>query len=214
MAAWQDVFRNPKDLIRLVRELSDAGGQRLAQLALRFSDGEITPAEFLRLAAVEIRNLHMGAAIAALGSPDRLETDTMAAVAVILQNQFYAGKDPVSGRVFGLKHLMSGLMAGMITLPQFQARLGMYARSARYTADYVQIEQVKRTDSQKIYAVRNLGTNDNHCAECVEYSRRPPERLSTIVMPGTQCSCLTNCLCSLQFLTLEEAVMRGMERPT
>lgn len=123
-----------------------------------------------------------------------------------LKEQYYAGRGEDGSR-YGLRYLIRDYQQGKISAAQLKYRLGLYAQAGK-TAFWE--ARARYNERQGLtYAVRRLGATDQHCPDCVAYSKMVPQPVTSIVKPGERCQCFTNCKCSLVFMSLEDAVKRG-----
>lgn len=167
----------------------DAAIAKMKALLGRLASGVIDWAEFKDEFFDMMTGLYFDTAAEANGGA--LSIEQTATVERALAEQF--NRD--IGEDFSLEDKMSDFELALITLGQFAASLAMYLKSSKVNARQVWADN----NSQKM-GVRKLGATDNHCVECVALSLMGPQRLADMVMPGRECRCYTNCLCTVEIL--------------
>ncbi len=193
-------------LLAVTLEYVNSQGVGLITIGERYMSGDISLIEFQAQAGAVLAGIHTGAALIGAGGPDGMNPADWRAVEKLVSEQLNQGMDPETGKRYGLLFLAGSMAIGEVSPAKLRQRLGMYARSGRITADAMQAR--KRRDAGQIYAVRHLGATDHHCAECVLYSKYPPQLIENIIFPTRRCRCGTNCKCNLEFMTEQEAKRR------
>lgn len=194
----------------LIAESGPASGQprddlaaALIALALLLSEGRISTREFQSRAAILLRDLHW---LKARELIETIDPDIRAIIQEGLRQQYYSGRDPLTGTSFGLAWLVRDLIDGRNSLPQLESRLRAFADSDRTIEESIRREIARRQGLT--HGMRVLGVAD-HCPSCPIYAEFPPLPIDQLIMPTEQCECRTNCKCSIIYMTLEEAVRQG-----
>lgn len=176
--------------------------QALVDLAAKVADKSLSLRDFQLQAAKHLKSIHVTQAILGKNGVENIKAEDWLKVGRELKRQYYSGIDPITGKRFGLKHLVADIKAGKVSQAQLKARLKLYAQSGKtsyWTA---------KVDHEGGYGFRELGKRDrNNCPECVELASRGAMAASALVLPGQQCRCRSNCRCRLKlYATLEEAI--------
>jgi hypothetical protein len=165
----------------------------LQSLGERLSAGAIDLGKFQQQAGEILRSIHSGSAILGKGGIDKMTQPDWDKAIAILKQQLYKGRDRVTGKPYGIKHLAEEWRSGTVSPAQLQMRLGLYAQSGKLTY----WEMLKRSSSG--LAIRVLGAAE-HCPECLEYAALPPQPIAQVVVPGVACSCRVNCRCAIEMV--------------
>lgn len=167
----------------------------LESLGRRYSEGKISLSAFQKDAATLVKEIHLGNAIAALGKQSDLSPDVFLEVGRQLKKQYHTGKDYQTGKPYGLKYLAQDLKAGSLSPSQLSYRLSMYGNSG--SKSYWGVKTLLAVKDGYIEAMRVLGVAE-HCPECVAMSGlwQPIRDITPI---GEQCSCRSNCKCSIKY---------------
>lgn len=88
------------------------------------------------------------------------------------------------------------LQSGKLSKQQIRARVAQYAKSPKIAYERGRLGIKKETGQQ--YGRRLLGKTDLHCEDCLRYAGLGWQRLEDIILPGTNCQCGANCLCSIE----------------
>lgn len=88
------------------------------------------------------------------------------------------------------------LQDGKLSEKQIRARLELYAKGTKASYEKARLD-TKRLNGQQ-YGRRLLGKADLHCDDCIRYASLGWQRLEDIILPGTNCQCGSNCLCSIE----------------
>ena len=91
------------------------------------------------------------------------------------------------------------LQDGKLSEKQIRARLELYARGTKASYEKARLDN-KRLNGQQ-YGRRLLGKTDLHCEDCLRYAGLGWQRLEDIILPGTNCQCGANCLCSIEVVS-------------
>lgn len=201
-------FAPKKAILNLTKEYMKKEELAMQALASRYFTGEISVLEFQLETAKHLKHLHISALILGKDGVENVTSNDFLAVGRILKQQYYDGKG-TNGKRFGLKYLVRDLLDGKLSEAQLKSRLAAYAKSAKQSF-WVGRKQAS-VDDNKTFAIRKLGAVDRHCLSCLRYSALPPQPINQIILPGQACECGSNCACTLQFMTLEQAVQAGLE---
>lgn len=182
-----------------VRRFRDAQTDLLVGLA----DQDLKARDFYRLAKGYLKQIHIAEFLLGVGGYENATDADWLEVGRGLRVQYDKGKGE-DGKPFGLKYLSKELPG--LSPEMLRHRLRLYAQSGRQVR---WLGRTRRADLQGFtHGVRVLGKAE-HCADCVAYARMAPRRISTLVLPGQECQCGSNCKCTIRYLTLEEAMGRG-----
>lgn len=151
--------------------------------------------QFLTTSGNAIKDLHFVNYVVGKGGIKALNNSDIEVINKQLRNELLLNFDPVTGSSYGLEELVTQLENDEISNAQFNARLKSYARGSRKS-------YWKGIDSRQDleYVIRNLN-GDNHCVECISYAALGAVKRQFMPLPGEACSCRSNCLCSLSYLT-------------
>lgn len=172
------------------------GRNTLQNLAESLSTGKIGLDKFVIQTAQTVKELHIFNAVKSKGGRvDQLSQKEKTVLQARVKQELLGGKDPKTGDKFGLKFLVKDIMSGSVTDAQLKNRLNMYADSAGLTAEHIRKQD--RIENGYKEGFRQLGGTDKHCSECVTFATLGWVKLEDLVMPGSQCSCRSNCKCSI-----------------
>jgi hypothetical protein len=193
----------------LTRANISVQSETLIELADQLADGTLSLRKFQFQAGDLLRRIHTQSAILGRGGIDKMKPKDWLQVGRELVKQYYAGRDPETGKRFGLKHLATEIKKGLVSLPQLRNAMRQYADSGKVSYWQAAIATAKEQGTP--YAIRELGDVE-HCDDCPRLAALPPLPLDQITKPTQGCACRTNCKCRLRPLTLEQAIARGMKR--
>lgn len=88
------------------------------------------------------------------------------------------------------------LRDGKLSERQIRARVAMYANSAKISYERGRVG-IRKEKGQR-FGRRLLGKTDLHCPDCIRYASLGWQRLEDVILPGIECQCGVNCLCSIQ----------------
>lgn len=200
-------FASRTEAMELVRQNIQVQQASLVELADKLANQSINLRQFQVEAGELLRRIHVQSAILGKDGIDRMTSADWLAVGRNLKQQYYAGKDPATGKRFGLKYLAIDIRDGKVSLPQLRSRLSLFGQSGMQS--YWQARVAAEMAGDRPYGIRILA-DVIHCESCVRYAALPPQPLQDVILPGQQCECRANCKCTIMTLTLEEAVQRGM----
>lgn len=143
--------------------------------------------------AETLKRIHVSEAIIAVGGVDKLTPSDLGTIGNILKDQYYRGKSKITGERYGLKYLLQE--APEQSLAQVQNRLRNYAKSGKFTADALIYKRDILAGANQMR--RLLGVTEDHCEECIQYAAQNWVAINTLPLPGQECSCFTNCKCSV-----------------
>lgn len=147
-----------------------------------------------RQVAQTLKEIHITSGVIAAGGPQNMFANDYLILARGLKNQY--GISDNFPQEYGLKFLFAELQRGEVSLKRLVERLVMYGKSAK-TA-YFGIEVAKQQAEGKTEALRILGFGE-HCEECKRYAGFGWVGIQQLILPTQQCSCLTNCLCTVRY---------------
>lgn len=186
-------FVSRDSVLKLQKDYLDKVTQKFIDLAPKIKAGEIGA---YKEAAELLKRIHVSQGIIAANGIDNLTNSQLGTIGGILKQQYNAGKDPVTGKPYGLKRLFKEIQLDPnYSEAKLKQRLQLYAQSGEITRETVRqsIQAQKGLTEMK----RVLGVTDNHCPECVEYASREWTIIGGLPLPKTRCSCRANCLCSI-----------------
>jgi hypothetical protein len=166
----------------------------LVSLADKIENKTLSLRDFQLEATKILKEIHTSKAIIAANGVENMTSERWLIVANELKKQYYQGKDPVTGRRYGIKYLVEDLKKGNVSLSQLRTRLQMYADSGKRS-----FWQQKEFDNKdKKYAQRFLGIAE-HCQECLTYASWGVTLRELLPLPTEKCTCRTRCKCSIVF---------------
>lgn len=195
-------------VLALTRANINARSAELIDLGDSLSNGDISLLDFQLSAAKLLKRIHVQSAILGANGVDQMTSQDWLRVARTLKTQFYDGKDPDTGKRFGLTWLANDIKQGTVTPAQLRYRLNLYAQSGNLS--YWNQYRVSEKRAGKLYAIRNLGQAE-HCQACEAYAALPPQSIDIIILPTQKCQCRAACKCEIVTLTLQEAIDRGLQ---
>jgi hypothetical protein len=150
--------------------------------------------ENLEKASKILKDIHIANGVVGAGGADKMFANDYLAIASTLKRHYgLSDNDP---KPYGLRQLFDQLQNGDVKSAEaLRVRLRMFGQSGEQSK--YAVEKNKQIVAGKTEAKRILGATDIHCSECLQYAARGWGSLSDLVLPGTRCSCLTNCLCSV-----------------
>lgn len=199
-------FISREAILHLTREAIKANQAQLMTLADDLASNTITLREFETQAAKHIRLIHTQQAEVAAGGYDKVTPEMWLEVANELKRQYKDGRNLITGDRYGLKWLCRDIIDGKVSLPRLKQRLALYANSGKVSFWHTDLRV--QFDKGLTYGIRVLGATDRHCTPCVYYASLPPQPLTSIIRPTQQCTCGTNCLCTVVPMSVEEAIAR------
>lgn len=168
----------------------------LILLGKKYLDGGLTLRQFQLEAGQKVKAIHLAEMIRASDKQTDIKSELFLMIGRNLKQQYYSGKDPLSGERFGLKYLAKDLEDGTVSSQQLANRLKMFGESGKVS--YWSTKSAIAKDNNYTQARRILGKAE-HCSQCVEYARRGWDTIENAVFPTVACSCRTNCKCSLEY---------------
>lgn len=176
-------------------------------LAILLASQEISTREFQSRVAALLRDLHWVKANELLNAIDE---NLRQIIQDGLKDQYYRGRDTLTLLPFGLAWLARDIINGKNSLPQVQSRLRAFTNSDTTLERKFERELARRQGLT--YGVRRLAAVD-HCPSCPIYASYPPLPVDELVMPTEACECRTNCKCTIEYMSLEEAIRQGASVP-
>lgn len=167
-----------------IKRYEDKLEKSLQSITTRLLSGDFSVSEWQRKMAVEVKNAHLELLRFGAGGNARLwqENETIRH----LERIDYPALDR-----FG-----KDLIEGKLSEKQIRARVALYANSPKISYERGRVG-VKREKGQR-FGRRLLGKTDLHCPDCLRYAGLGWQRLEDIILPGTNCQCGVNCLCSIE----------------
>jgi hypothetical protein len=202
--AGKGQFISREAVLSQTQKYLDVERAALVKLGDRLSTKAISLRDFQFEAGESVRRIQVASAILGRGGRDRMTPKDWAQVQVQIKAQLYKGKDPTTGKRYGLKFLAKEWAAGTVSPAQLAHRLSLYGQSGIVT--YHAMDKERQKDDGKVQGVRILSPKHVHCPPCVKYAAMPPQPIDDVVPIATRCDCRNNCKCSIQGLTLEEAI--------
>ncbi|NEP10871.1 MAG: hypothetical protein F6K14_11785 [Symploca sp. SIO2C1] len=170
--------------------------QALVKLGSDYSEGRIDLKELQQQAAKRIKHIHIAQMIQALDRQADLTPAKFLGVARSLKQQYHSGKDPLTGKRFGIKHLATDIADGKVSPAQLTNRLRMFGESGKVT--YWETKSAIASDNGIKEARRILGDAE-HCRHCPKYAALGWVSLSELILPTQRCECRTNCKCTVEY---------------
>ena len=172
------------------------GKNKLQDLATSLSSGKIDITKFLIESSQTIKELHiLNSVLAVGGRADQMTIGQKTALQNRVKEQLTGGKDPITKEKYGFNFLIRDLVNGEISELQLKNRISMFAGSAELTQHHIQKES--KIDNGMTEGFRQLGSTDKHCLECINYGAMGWTKIEDLIMPGSSCSCFSNCKCSI-----------------
>lgn len=195
-----------EQILGMADKWNDDRKAELSALGDRLAAGDITTRQFQALAGELLSIILTSNYILGRGGKAQMNNRAKKDLTRLIQEQLFNGKGE-DGKAYGLRYLIDDFRKDRISEARFKARLDMYGRSA-WRAYWRGSKEAHRSGDHK-YGYRILD-GSNHCSECVTYAAMPPQPVGSLIMPTEKCSCRTNCRCRIVWLTLEQAIQRGM----
>jgi hypothetical protein len=179
-------------IVDLLRTVSDASGERFAQLARSAVEGRISSAEFFRTTQAELRALYNSTSALAAGGWNRMTPQLHGANGRILG---LGTREYPVGEYTSLRNFAQDIADGKLTPAQAGARARLYAGKAY--SRFWQVETQRLADAGYTEE-RWLDTKlPNECSDCPELAARGWVPIGTLPDPGDGATeCLGNCRCS------------------
>lgn len=167
--------------------------QALTGLAGKIYSDQINLTEFQIEATKALKNIYIAQLALGRGGMDKVTPSDFGAIGRMLRSQYYNGTG-IDGKQFGLNVLVRDMMAGNVSEAQLRDRLRKFGDSGKQAFWHGRVMA-----SGKAFAIRILGKAE-HCAECLAFAAMGKVRADKVVLPTQQCSCGTNCKCSIRFI--------------
>ena len=186
----------PMQAVRVQAErYRNAQQLELTRLGSKYTKGEISLKQFQIDAAQALKGIHLAEMIRALDRQDQATAERFLLIARNLQQQYYRGKDPLTGDRYGLKYLFKDVVEGRVSPGQLENRLRMFGESGKVSYWGIKANIALETMSE----ARRLLAPAEHCANCLEYARRGWQSIADTILPTQACQCRSNCKCTLEF---------------
>lgn len=184
-------FASREAVINLQQKYLAKKEREFVQLSSRIQAGEVGIYKEL---ANTLKQIHISNAIIEKGGIDRLTQSDLGTIGNILKKQYYAGKDEVTGKAYGLKHLLNE--APTLSEARLKQRLQLYVESGKLSASILQRNDAISQGLQ--YAQRFLNPAE-HCEDCIYYASLGRQLISYLPLPKTRCKCRNNCKCTIVY---------------
>jgi hypothetical protein len=180
------------EIVGLLRTVSDASGERFAQLARSAVEGRISSAEFFRTTQSELRALYNSTSALAAGGWNRMTPQLHGANGRILG---LGTREYPVGEYTSLRNFAQDIADGKLTPAQAEARARLYAGKAY--SRFWSVETQRLADAgytEERWVDTKL---PNECGDCPELAARGWVPIGTLPDPGDgTTACLGNCRCS------------------
>ena len=182
------------EIVGLLRTVSDASGERFAQMARAAVEGAITPAEFFRAMQSELRALYNSTSALAVGGWNRMTPVEWGRNGRILG---LGTKEYPVGEYTSLRNFAQDILDGKLTAAQAMARARLYSGKA-YSRFWA--EETLRLQAAGYAEERWLDVGDEReCNRCPELAARGWVPIGTLPNPGDGSTpCLGACRCNKQ----------------
>lgn len=184
-------FASREAVINLQKKYLAKKEREFVALSSRIQAGEIGVYKDL---ANTLKQIHISNAIIEKGGIDRLTQSDLGVIGNILKKQYYAGKDEITGKEYGLKHLLRE--APGLSEARLKQRLELYVESGKISGSLL-----RRNDAilnGLTYAQRFLNPAD-HCPSCIYYASLGRQLIEFLPLPKTRCECRSNCKCTIEY---------------
>ena len=199
-------FLSKEAALSITKRFIEREKNNLIGLADRLESGEIDLVQFQIKATEHLKHIHVSQAVLGADGSHHLTSNDFLWIGRNLKKQYYSGIGE-DGKRYGIKNLSIEIDNGTVSPARLRQRLAMYADSGQ--AAYWQMKRTRATD--KPYEVRVLNPFAKHCASCLRYAADGPRPIGEHPLPGTFCECLNSCKCNLLQISLEEAIVRGIQ---
>ena len=185
----------------------DMQKEQLIDLGDRLSNNRINLQQFQRQAGRIVSDINSASFALGAGGWRHITREGRDKLEGLIRAQLHDGRDSRTNQRYGLQNLAQEIKDGSVSAAQLQNRLSMYAESGKRA--YFEGQRLAHQNSSAPYGYRVLGVGE-HCQQCPEYASRPPQRADQLIMPTERCDCRNRCFCRIVWLSLEEAVKKGM----
>ncbi len=186
-----NTFASRADVITLQKKFLSKKEREFVRLSGDILSGKIGVYKDL---AKTLKQIHLSNAIIERGGIDRLTNSDLGIIGNILKQQYYSGRDEVTGQNYGLKYLLRD--APSLSEARLKQRLRLYVESAKVTA--YALERATAVAAGLRYAQRFLNPAE-HCNSCIYYASLGKQLVETLPLPKTRCECRSNCKCTIQY---------------
>lgn len=188
-------FASRSDTLELQRTFITQLEEDLVNLALDLKQGKIGA---YRDAANVLKRIHLNHAAIAKNGVDKLSQRDLGLIGSILKQQYYQGKDNVTDKKFGLKHLINDIQEQDLSEARIRQRLRLFAQSGEISFYRIQLD--RRTEEGYTEKKRSLTPGHEHCPSCIAYDARGFVPISdSLPLPKQDCQCHTNCKCVMVY---------------
>lgn len=158
---------------------------RVEDLTARMVAGEISPLDWRRKMAREIRAVQSIAYMAARGGRDSMTAADRRAMGRRIADQ-----------IDYLNAFVAEVIRSEAPSDAWVPRASMYASAARGAYEAARRESLGPGDADEERRVRH---SRDSCPECVEYAARGWVPVGTLPTPGNSCTCISNCKCTIEY---------------
>lgn len=198
---WRDTnkFAPKAAILARTRTYIDNQKQALIQLGRDLSDSKIDLIKFQREAVDIVKSLHLSQAMLGRDGIENLKSGDFLAIARELKRQYKDGKDPDTGKPFGLKWLAQDIKDGNVSRAQLLNRLRMFGDASKIS--FWLMKRQTALDGGMSLARRILNPDAENCPDCFAYAGMGIKPIADLPLPGERCQCRTQCQCSIEFVS-------------
>lgn len=176
-----------REIVGLLNAHTNAGENRLGDLATALHEGRISRGVFAEQFATEIKRLHLQNRALGAGGWDGLTQADYGAVGGKLQADYRR-----------LLNFADAIANGEISIAQALNRANMYAGNARTQYWEAWRARNRAGIGRVLIEKRNLGAAE-HCPDCTELHARGWQMEGVLPTPGDgSTECLSNCACTME----------------
>lgn len=179
-------FLSQADALALTQRSIAAASRELEAQVVALAQGLVTLADWQRQLALLLKQLHLGQFILGRGGIKHTTPADFLEVARILKGEYRY-----------LDGFGQDLAAGRLSVAQAQARTKLYLAKSRLS--FWAGQQQAQSQGPMPTEMRRLLAPVIHCAECESYARAGWVPIGTLPMPTVDCSCRSNCRCSVEY---------------
>lgn len=173
-------------LFASIQRFQDKLNKSLQSATTSLIRGDISLSEWQSRISSRVKKGHLDMLAFGIGGSDKVKVWHTADVEKRLQSTDYPS----------LEKFARALQNGKLSEKQVRARLDLYAKGTKVSYEQGRVE-LRKSRAQK-YGRRLLGRTDLHCEDCINYAARGWMRLEDLILPGNDCRCGANCLCSIE----------------
>lgn len=173
----------------VVDEMVAKAGDRMQDLASRFTEGSLSEAEYVTSMRDLVKALHMGSTAIGRGGVAQVTKRDLSKLGPLLRDEYKA-----------LQRRVGQFEAGEASAAQVVATVRGYANKAAGTYENAKVDSAKaggHTEIRRLLHANESCTAANGVPGCVEEHARGWHDISTFVRLGA-CVCSGNCRCSTE----------------